>query len=254
MPEPPIIWAFGMPTSVFEVIMNTFKAFTLLELLAGIAILAVLLAFLTPTLKSGLEKSREARCSSNLHSIGSFFSLYAADNDGNLLPYVTSHSNSNLLWPDIIVRNYINPSNPTAMDYKSFFCPSLVARGYSFATRSPLGYRTNYAINNSVMASEENAINKLSQFDKPSRTGVIWDGSTWPDEEPRMSVGGLREYHIEAGNPNCSVGWLHGQTEKYPNRYGRANVLFLDGHVESQRDPGNGKLLDIGVAWPNLYP
>lgn len=226
-------------------------AFTLLEILASTAIIALLLVLITPLATSSFEKGREAACAANLRSLSAYFGMYAADNNGNILPYV---NHANHLWPDIVAWNYMDSEVTSAADYKPFFCPSLEKRGYTFATRSPLNYRTNYAINVSVMQAQDTGINKLSLFSQPSRIGVIWDACTWPGEEPRMAVGALQEYHLTAGNPNCSVGWLHGRREKYPNRMGRANVLFLDGHVESQADPGTGNLLDIAVNWPNLYP
>ncbi len=224
----------------------------MLEILASVIILSILMAVLMPTVQTGLKRGREAGCASNLRTIGSYFGLYAADHQGNVLPYVNS---ANHLWPDIIVWNYISPTASTTQgDYKPFFCPSLETRGYTYESRSPLNYRTTYAINHSVMSSEDIATNKIVRFDKPSRTGVIWDAATWPGAKPLMAVAAGQEYHITAGDPNCSVGWLHGRSEEYPNRRGLANVLFLDGHVEAQPDPGNGELLDIGVQWPNLYP
>lgn len=57
------------------------KAFSLIELLVIIAILAALLVILIPTLGSVRAKGRDVRCLTNLRSIGAAWRLYAADND-----------------------------------------------------------------------------------------------------------------------------------------------------------------------------
>jgi prepilin-type N-terminal cleavage/methylation domain-containing protein len=58
--------------------------FTMLEILAVIAILAVLMAVLVPASLAIWEKSHSAQCISNLRQMGAAFGSYAADNDGCL--------------------------------------------------------------------------------------------------------------------------------------------------------------------------
>ena len=59
-------------------------AFTLLELLVVIAVLALLLAVLTPFYGKALNLAREGACKSNLRNWGIGFLAYAADRrDGN---------------------------------------------------------------------------------------------------------------------------------------------------------------------------
>jgi prepilin-type N-terminal cleavage/methylation domain-containing protein/prepilin-type processing-associated H-X9-DG protein len=62
-------------------------AFTLIEVLFVIAIIAVLAAFLFPALRMARERPRTAVCASNLHQLYAGFSLYASDHDGYLPPY-----------------------------------------------------------------------------------------------------------------------------------------------------------------------
>ena len=61
-------------------------AFTLVELLVVIAVLAVLMALMLPTLASAREKGWRATCLSNLRQMGIATQAYASDNDGKI-PY-----------------------------------------------------------------------------------------------------------------------------------------------------------------------
>jgi prepilin-type N-terminal cleavage/methylation domain-containing protein/prepilin-type processing-associated H-X9-DG protein len=61
-------------------------AFTLIELLVVVAILVLLLAILTPSLRRGRALARRAVCGSNLHQNVSGLSAYAAGNNGLLPP------------------------------------------------------------------------------------------------------------------------------------------------------------------------
>lgn len=55
------------------------QAFTLIELMLTIAIIASLAAMLMPQLRKAKEKSKQSRCISNLKNIGQAVAMYAAD-------------------------------------------------------------------------------------------------------------------------------------------------------------------------------
>jgi prepilin-type N-terminal cleavage/methylation domain-containing protein len=70
------------------------RAFTLVELLVVISIIALLLAVLMPALSKAREQARRVVCGANLRQIGQLLELYAYDNKGFYPPaYSTNYPN-----------------------------------------------------------------------------------------------------------------------------------------------------------------
>jgi prepilin-type N-terminal cleavage/methylation domain-containing protein len=70
------------------------NAFTLIELLMVIAIIALLIAILVPTLQRVRNQTRAVICQSNLRQWGTVLALYADENEGRL-PILSSGT---VLW------------------------------------------------------------------------------------------------------------------------------------------------------------
>jgi len=66
--------------------MRNRRAFTLIELLIVIAIIATLIGILLPALAGARESARTTKCMANLKSIGTSLTLYADNNKGTF-PY-----------------------------------------------------------------------------------------------------------------------------------------------------------------------
>lgn len=59
------------------------KAFTLIELLLVVAVIAVLIGILVPAMASARESARNAKCLANLHTIGQAFADYRGNHRGD---------------------------------------------------------------------------------------------------------------------------------------------------------------------------
>jgi len=108
------------------------RAFTLIELLLVIAIVALLIAILLPAIQRVRRQARTVACQSNLRQWGVVFSIYTGDNDGKFprlhfvvmdadetWPYIFrayySDSNDLLLCP-VATRSELRPDQPVPVD------------------------------------------------------------------------------------------------------------------------------------------
>lgn len=97
---------------------NRKKAFTLIELLIVIAIIATLAAILFPVLAQMRRRSYQSACLSNLHQIGTGILLYSHDYD-DFLPWASGLSENDPKIPKlkIVLDPYIKSS-------KVWHCPA----------------------------------------------------------------------------------------------------------------------------------
>lgn len=105
--------------------------FTVVELLAALAVVAVLVGIIIPVLGYSGEKSRSAKCVANLHGIGVLFSLYAADHQLRIPTAYETVDNQFRVWHQELWF-YAGTGNRLE-HFPIFRCPSQGEDLYSYA-------------------------------------------------------------------------------------------------------------------------
>ncbi len=169
------------------------RGFTLVELLAVIATIAILAALLLPILSKAKVKAQRTACFSNLHQLGLAWTMYFHDNSGLLAesypvnnPYVWVQGNmtnaSEAQNPDLIRQGKLYPYNQNVGIYR---CPTdkgvtiggqTVPEVRSYSMNSFMGARDAQA--GVIPPSAENFVpfySKDSDLRRPSELWVLLD-------------------------------------------------------------------------------
>lgn len=118
-------------------------AFTLIELLIVIAIIAILAALLLPVLSAAQERSRRVACVNNLRQIGLGMTVYAGDFNDYVVSALAANSNAPPTTPETFNQTALTPPeagmakdvnlDATATNGPSIWCcPDLAGYGTSY--------------------------------------------------------------------------------------------------------------------------
>lgn len=125
------------------------RAFTLVELLVVIGIIAILIGMLLPTLSKAQESARKAVCLSNMRQLSDYLKLYSVQFQDRIpIGFMDQKAFSYLLnW------NNGNGTKPSQMgllvmcglvkDPKAFYCPSELRDEYSYQPNPTGGFSEN---------------------------------------------------------------------------------------------------------------
>lgn len=212
------------------------KAFTLIELLIVIAIVAILAGMLLPVLNLAREKARGASCQSKHKQIGTGILMYVTDYDYYSIANETGIKGKWGLEIGPYVGN--NESNDTEraknlVKSKLFRCPSEdgsndasfgiaeLAGGFSIAYNPLCGFSN----------SNGQFRLKMNRAARPSSTHLVNDSPMgYIKNVPALS--GFVSQFLYSQNGFGTVNGIAPLVQILPRRHGKnLNVLYLDGHV-----------------------
>ncbi len=254
--------------------MKRTKGFTLVELLVVVAIIALLVSILLPTLGRAKELARRAICGSNLRNIGTGIKMYQTESD-DAPPWIESTS-----WASTTGTGATSTTTPTAVSPTAlmfmlvrmgqpvglFVCPSDDSAGKMLTTRHGSGTNTYYywdfydTEKSSPSASENcSKVSYSTQgpvysmatagyvpgFTYSSQSGLVVMADKTPEFD-KTDDNGVTAQTDWANTGLSDAARKKGMSQNHGS--GDAiNVLYADAHVSDQ------KRADVGISDDNIY-
>jgi prepilin-type N-terminal cleavage/methylation domain-containing protein/prepilin-type processing-associated H-X9-DG protein len=230
------------------------RAFTLVELLVVIALIALLIAMLLPTLNKAKLAAQSSVCLSNLRQCAMGFQLYANDNRGTI-PVARTRLGNISMWPKFLSHGFTSTDDPGATVYvprKSLICPTTpyYAKDYTSTSLSYESMRVGYAlytVKGTSRMTFRNGYQSTKYLDGlPPATSIWWFVYQKPTRlsEPATTTVMLADSFSTHGSSLDGGGHMIGSfTDQDASDYAgrihllhpkdRANVAFYDGHAAS---------------------
>lgn len=234
-------------------------AFTLIELLCVIAVIAVLSAIMIPAIGRAGFRSKVAKCTNNFRQLGIACASYSAEGKGMLpsfkLPATSSMSNYHTITPSMVAFDTLASMEKHGVtDPAMWFCPVRVGR-WNVANTTFKSARGRNIGSISDLTDYYRLVAPIPSVD------VLWwiprelegfNGQRFPD--PRLSTCRTSEgWPSKADDAHAStqpiasdilvarvdestsgIGELSGGGHPHGGKIVKSNSLFADGHVETK--------------------
>ena len=218
------------------------RAFTLVELLVVIGIIALLISILLPSLNKAREAANAVACASNLRQLYTGQLLYAHDNRGWFAPACTAAQlQINYSWYDWqtfdqsywdhALRPYLGNGKATPTNLESsynlitqgvFRCPS-VSTPQTFRTRSYTQNTFNYTSGSAYLAAGTqllmSPISPKAAGANPGNPSAFWGGHAVKPTSRRYDARPAQIFFLGESGPlqDTASGWEVGRTLQWIN-------------------------------------
>jgi len=216
--------------------MRRDRAFTLVELLVVVGVIALLIALLMPALRGARQAAMQLECAANMRQWTTALHVYVDENNGSLprrgqggqptskLDRPTDWFNA--LPPIMRMKSYQQLASdaqiPHSGDRSIWVCPAAVSDG-------PGPYYFSYSMN----------------------MGLSTWSTTTPDKITSVASWSTFVFMGEGPGAYCAVWPVEADFSPVARHRGKMNVSFLDGHVAAMR-AGEVMFLADGAQRPDV--
>jgi prepilin-type processing-associated H-X9-DG protein/prepilin-type N-terminal cleavage/methylation domain-containing protein len=225
------------------------SAFTLVELLVVIGIIALLIGILMPALSAAKRQANTLKCASNMKTIGQTLMIYANDNKGKVprnYEYGTQYQDGHIYWAEAIGRNLLkdfpslHPDISASRDTKMipflkriqvYQCPAHPDDDM------PVDYVSNaYPISAAATATGSEPTIKITKVKMSSELVQLIEGHASKLSKTGFNLHDIvRDENLPMTSPTVVNTGANVRVMQDERHGGLTNILFLDGHVAGKR-------------------
>ncbi len=206
------------------------RAFTLVELLIVIAVVAILIALVFPIFNRMSKRGADAACLNNLRILGYGMFAAVAENNGRFPLIVPNPSSAGRQW-DAQIAPYLDINLSQNKNIRTpFVCPAakVFSGNPDIGLSRNLSYGYNTRVGNDVLGSGRPAV-----IQEPSKLILIAD---------RELTEGSNESYVTLAGANSAIFIADSASRyavlPYERHGGHIHILFADGHVAPRQKLG----------------